>query len=391
MRNVKDWYIFLDRLITHGKKLYMYIEGKFYSTDDALITGIKAILAEEYSRELSKKLKNAHKRRAEKAKAGEKVYVMAGGLTIGYKMINGEMVIDEKEAEIVRYVFKRYLEGVGYRNLAIELNDLGYRNKSGNLFEGGTISHILKNERYKGVYILNRYVQDFDKKKVVTTPKEEWVEVEGIIPAIIDKETWERAREIRENRSSGGRGVKKGKSIFSGKMYCGKCNGKMWIEKHRNGKRFRCANYVRFGKSGEKGCTGLSLYEKDIYNAIVELCEAFVEPKPEEIKKYLLKWLEGLYEALSGSVDDDKITKDLEKEKARKDKLIEAYMDGIISKEDFTRKQKEVDDKINRLSSNLKEKATTDELKEVQRVIDNIDEELKLYMDTADFQEVEKK
>ena len=49
MRNVKDWYLFLDRMLTHGKRLFMYIERKFYSADDALITGIKAILAEEYS------------------------------------------------------------------------------------------------------------------------------------------------------------------------------------------------------------------------------------------------------------------------------------------------------------------------------------------------------
>ena len=63
MRNVKDWYLFLDRMIANGKRLYIYIERKFYTPDDALITGIKAILAEEYSRELSKKINNAHRHR----------------------------------------------------------------------------------------------------------------------------------------------------------------------------------------------------------------------------------------------------------------------------------------------------------------------------------------
>ena len=47
MRNAKDWYLFLDRLVASGKRLYLYIENKFYTPDDALITGIKAILAEE--------------------------------------------------------------------------------------------------------------------------------------------------------------------------------------------------------------------------------------------------------------------------------------------------------------------------------------------------------
>ena len=66
MRNVRDWYIFFDKLVTRGLKLYFCIEGKFYTTDDALITGIKAILAEEYSRELSKKINNAHRNRQSK-------------------------------------------------------------------------------------------------------------------------------------------------------------------------------------------------------------------------------------------------------------------------------------------------------------------------------------
>lgn len=53
----------MDRLVTCGKRLYLYLENRFYSADDSLITGIKAILAEEYSRELSRKINNAHRNR----------------------------------------------------------------------------------------------------------------------------------------------------------------------------------------------------------------------------------------------------------------------------------------------------------------------------------------
>ena len=49
MRNTKDWYLFIDRLISNEKRLFMYLDGTFYSADDALITGIKAILAEAVS------------------------------------------------------------------------------------------------------------------------------------------------------------------------------------------------------------------------------------------------------------------------------------------------------------------------------------------------------
>ena len=48
---------------TEYNRLYRDLERKFYTPDDALITGIKAILAEEYSRELSKKINHAHQNR----------------------------------------------------------------------------------------------------------------------------------------------------------------------------------------------------------------------------------------------------------------------------------------------------------------------------------------
>ena len=70
MRNTLDWYLFINRLVQTGKILYMYLEDKFYSPDDALITGIKAIIAEEFSRNLSKKLHNYHDGRIEKARKG---------------------------------------------------------------------------------------------------------------------------------------------------------------------------------------------------------------------------------------------------------------------------------------------------------------------------------
>ena len=50
-RNTFDWYRFTDLLNKNGKQLFLYIDNKFYEpSEDALITGIKAILAEEYSK-----------------------------------------------------------------------------------------------------------------------------------------------------------------------------------------------------------------------------------------------------------------------------------------------------------------------------------------------------
>ena len=91
-RNTKDWYLFIDRIVTYKKKLFIYLDNKFYTPDDALVTGIKAILAEEYSRDLSKKLNNAHKNRQ---KRGTNIIITSN--TWGYDKVNKDIVINKKE------------------------------------------------------------------------------------------------------------------------------------------------------------------------------------------------------------------------------------------------------------------------------------------------------
>ena len=93
MRNTKEWYFFIDKLVQNNKKLYFYLDRKFYSPDDALITGIKAILAEDYSRSLSKNINNAHRKRQE---TGSNVVITSN--TWGYDKINKQVVINEKDA-----------------------------------------------------------------------------------------------------------------------------------------------------------------------------------------------------------------------------------------------------------------------------------------------------
>ena len=58
MHNVLDWYLFLDRVLKNGKQIFMYLDNSFYTPDNAFISGIKAMMAEEYSRDLSRKNMN---------------------------------------------------------------------------------------------------------------------------------------------------------------------------------------------------------------------------------------------------------------------------------------------------------------------------------------------
>lgn len=78
----------------------------------------------------------------------------AGGKPpLGYKAVEGELVVVPEEAEIVRLVFKMRAEGKTLIGITDELNRLGYRTKKGNEFRHSAVQTILGNEKtYRGRY-----------------------------------------------------------------------------------------------------------------------------------------------------------------------------------------------------------------------------------------------
>lgn len=390
-RNTLDWYIWIDRLTTHGKRLYMYLEDTFYSPDNALISGIKAILAEEYSRELSKKINNSYKRRIEAAKNGEKISIVNNSRSLGYDKVNGELVINEKEAEVVRMIFNMYASGEGLRAISNTLYDMGYRNKSGNEIDPTTISRMLSSEKYKGVYVINQRHYDFDTKKTVLNPKSEWVHIPGAVPAIVEPELWDRVQEIKGSKvqsiKNEKRGRNCGKSIFSGKIYCAKCGAKYWRSLENGYVKFKCSSYSKYGKIPGKGCDNKSFSENALYSILQSLSEQIVEVNTVEVRKSLLNWLESLRERLRASQGDDTIKEEIRKQTARKEKLTDAYMDGIISKEDYSKRYKELEKTLEDLKDKLLTLEVNEDLQSIEEVIQNIDKEMEEYLQTQSFTE----
>ena len=78
----------------------------------------------------------------------------AGGKPpLGYNVVNGELVINEAEAEIVRKIFELRKTGMTLMAIADKLNEMGYVTKTGNRFAHSAVQAILKNEpTYRGSY-----------------------------------------------------------------------------------------------------------------------------------------------------------------------------------------------------------------------------------------------
>ncbi|WEZ09601.1 recombinase family protein [Priestia flexa] len=215
--------------------------------------------SQQESIDRSNKLKWAYERKTER---GE--WFMTRPL-LGYERNeSGEFVINENEAEIVRLTFHLYTEKlIGTKELALTLNDMGYRSKTGKLFNASTVKRILTNEKYFGKVILNKYTKPPVTNQIRTRrlrAEDEQKYISDGIPAIIDQETFDKAAKILHKRvkemSDGSKvGIRKVKAIFYNKLVCSKC-GSYFVRvsgtKKRNGEKvteytYYCKNRRTYG------------------------------------------------------------------------------------------------------------------------------------------------
>ena len=377
MRNTKDWYLFIDALVTNNKKLYMYLENKFYTPDDALITGIKAILAEEYSRDLSKKINNSHKRRQ---KLGNQVVITSS--TWGYDKKNKEIVINKEEAEIIRTIYNLCLQGYGSRSIAKELANQNILTRNGKQFAEVTVRKIIRNPLYMGTVIMNKRHYDFDTKKLVNNPPEEWVYHENLVPAIVSKSTWEEANKLMDSRSrqvksdqfvERRQGINIGKYDLSSKIICGMCNSVYW-RRYRNTKKgqvidWSCSEYVKSGRKfkskndtrgnnlkkiiNNRGCDNRHLKDENIMNLLEEVSYDIYDNRKDQILNHAYKILEEILGDNNSIIRHEKLEEDKKKYLKQKNVLLDRLLDETISNDDFKMRNNDIDGKLKFIEEEL--------------------------------------
>ncbi len=400
MRNTKDWYLFVDRLLTQQKKLYIYIERKFYTTDDALITGIKAILAEEYSRELSKKINNAHKNRQK-----QNGPVVLTSHTYGYrKMPDKSVVIIEEEAQIKRRMYELCAAGFGSRTISAILKKEGITARNGKPFTDSAILRMIHNPLNKGTAVMNRLHYDFESKRILKMPKEEQYIYENKVPPIVSEELWEaanqeilrRAEIIKKGEKKRGRNP--GKSQLSGKLFCGLCLSPYYRKTRRRYKdkavvyEWKCKKYLETGRNKEQadhpqlkeaeltaaeGCGNIHLDEEKLYQLLSEVCRNRYQTDKERIVGKLVTLLKLVLKEKDDQPELDRENQKKEKLQEQMDILVEKLLDGIISNEIYQRKQKELEqvlavvkDKIRELEQKrAKGDVLEDRLAQIERTL----------------------
>ena len=344
-RNTLDWYIFLNAVLQNDKKIFFYLENRFFTPDDKFLYGIKAMMAEEYSRDLSKKSRNAVKRRQMSGKT------IITNRTWGYTNTAGVIGIDENEAPIVETIFQLFAQGYGGRIVARMLRDMGVRNRNGKTLSENTIREIVKNPLFMGTAIMNKEQFDFEAKKYIKNPESEWVYAEDAVPAIVGEELWNKANEKLNKRKNVDRtkGVNTGRyqgcNVLSSKIICGICGSLYWRNKRSTAVYWYCSEGSRSGRvrenTGSK-CVSLNLKEDELLDVINRIGDRLWNEEQQEvvINKVLHKIVDML---LSNNgkknIDFDAKIQTMEK---RKSKLVDLFLDGSIAKEIYQSKLDEI-------------------------------------------------
>lgn len=254
----------------------------------------KGVINDMYVRDISKKIRSSL---IERKKAGNFLGVTA---PYGYqKDPNNKfhLIINEKEAEVVKRVFRLYLEGNGLTRIAQiltkdgipvpgESRDIGKTRRTAlySSWKQTTIRRILDNRVYLGELVqFKRRKINYKSKRRITVPEEERYICKGTHEAIIDEEDFNTIQNIlKKNKSFKGT---RHDYLFKGLLYCAECGARLNIT---------YSNYA-LKKYGEYRYTTICYSYSRLYsdictrhsNSIPELEEVLIKHIKEVCKRYI--------------------------------------------------------------------------------------------------------
>ena len=208
-----------------------------------------------------------------------------GNLPLGYNNIpdnKKELMINQHEANIVKYIFESYAKGHGYRKIANALNHKGYVTKKGNPFSISAVTYILSNPFYIGKIQFAKYKDWNDKRRKGLNDKP--VIAEGKHTPIISQSLWDKVQARKKQVSKKPQVHGKGTNLLTGIIACPQCSASMSASitvntlKDGTKKRIRYYSCSNFRNKGSKVCSANSVradvIEKYVMDQILEIVKS---------------------------------------------------------------------------------------------------------------------
>lgn len=310
--------------------------------DDKMSVLIEALIEamdEYYSINLAEEVRRGM---TEKASRGEPLTTPS----FGYKMEKGKYIPNPETAPVVQRIFNDYLNGKAMREIAVDINNEGYRTIRGNRFENRTIQYILNNPVYIGKI---RWTPTGRIRRDYSNP--DTMIVQGTHEPIIDIDTWNAVQNKlkTENKTKYMRD-KPATTPFmlQGLVRCSSCGSTLCHA--ARGKSIQCHSYAR-GRCTVSHSISLKKINAMVLNAL-EKSAATGDFKLEIQPK-----------STNNPTDTEIILNQIDKEKKKLDRIKDAYENGIYTLDEFKESRKKINDTIEKLSQKIAETKEPDEQK----------------------------
>lgn len=220
-RNTVDSLSTIRLLKEHGVECYFEKENiRTFDSKGELMLTIMASLAQEESRSIS-----------ENCTWGQRKRFADGKVTVPFSRFlgydrggSGELVVNQKEAELVREIYEMFLQGKTPYGIAKKLTEDGIPSPGGkSRWYKSTVASILSNEKYRGDALLQKVftVDYLTKRKKLNRGELPQYYVEGSHEPIVSAELYEMVQtELDRRRNIPEPAVEE---IFSSKLVCGEC------------------------------------------------------------------------------------------------------------------------------------------------------------------------
>ena len=218
---------------------------------------------------------------------------------VGYdKGENGNLVINEEQAKIVRRIFRDFLQGETPESIARSLKEEGVPGWNGKAnWYPTTVQRMLQNEKYMGDALLQKtYTVDFlTKKRSENQGQVNQYYIEGNHEAIIDKEEWElvqleveRRNQFKQDNYINFYIIQCEQNRFTYKVFYKECGGlfgrKNWTTSRGKRPVWQCNN--RYKVKGIQGCTNRHTDEKTLQQAFLRAVEILRENEEKLQEKW---------------------------------------------------------------------------------------------------------
>ncbi len=377
-RNTVDSLKYIRKLKEKNIGVYFEEEGinTLEMSGELLITILSAV-AQQESETISSHVLLGLKMKKER---GE---IIAFNKCLGYKY-NYEtktMEINKEEAEIVKYIFNRYCEGIGATNIAKELTKSKYKTPRGsNKWCESTIRGILKNEKYKGDVLQGKTftLDPISHKRLSNMGEVDKYYTENHHEAIIPKEIFDKAQKILNTRCGTRQKGKRRNNLsmkypFSSKLYCGFCGTvlvrrNLYPNTNYSKRVWHCMKYVKEGKKYCPRCKVIG--EEIIENCFMEAYKILCYDNKEIINKFLNR-VDNVIKENNSEILIHKLEMQKDEIKQKLNKILELTMDGTIEKSIYKNKKEEFNKEITKIEE--QQEQLKSELEDEKRIDSGIE------------------